>query len=121
MLLALFGIKDPDVNAAAVAAFTALAVLIVTLPIKERVRLVVESKLHKRKADTDYLVEQRKALAAVIATHHGRFVDSADRFCHRLVRVSDHSSDHWLDPDRPSSDRYFFDSTIFRFISVASA
>jgi hypothetical protein len=118
---ALFGIDDPDLNAAVVAAFTALLVLVVTLPIKEWVRLVVESKLHERKADTDYLVEQRKALATVIAAHHGRFVDAADRFCHRLVRVTRHADDHWLNPDRPGSDRYFYDSTLFRFVAVVSA
>jgi hypothetical protein len=85
--------------------------MVVTLPLKEWVRLVVESRLHKQKADTDYLVQQRKALAEVIAAHPGRFVDAADRFCHRLVRVSNHASDHWLNPDRPGSDRYFYEST----------
>jgi hypothetical protein len=111
----------PHLSAAVISIITAVVVVFLTLPFKEWVRLVVESTLYRRKADTDYRVEQRKALADAIGKHYGTIIDTADRFCHRLARLQKHADAGWLDPSGPGSDRYFYDSTLYRFLMIVSA
>jgi hypothetical protein len=94
----------PHLSTPVVSAITATVVVFLTLPFKEWVRRLVESRLYNRKADTDYRQEQRKALANVIGRHHGTIIDAADRLCHRLARLDRHAADGWLDADRPGPD-----------------
>jgi hypothetical protein len=121
LLAAFLGIHNTQLTAAVVSVLTAVVVVVLTLPLREWFRLVIDSKLYQRKGDADYLLEQRKALAALIGEHHGQIVDAADRFCHRLVRIEIHADDAWLDPNRPPTGGYFFDSTIYRFLAVSAA
>jgi hypothetical protein len=121
MLAAFLGIHDQRLEAAVISVLTAVVVVVLTLPLREWLRLIIDSTLYRRKGDTDYLLEQRKALAALIGAHHGRLIDAADRFCHRAVRIERHAGDAWLDPERAPTGGYFFDSTIYRFLVVAGA
>lgn len=121
---AVLGIRASDWRAIVVAALTALATTLATNWIKERQRLETEKALHRARADTDYEYEQRKKLRDAIGEYRGQLVEAATDFNYRLMNLDRNVSKGWLDVngqyDLPKARLYYFRSTAYRFLVLAS-
>jgi gas vesicle protein len=110
-----------------VAAITGLAAGILSAP----VRLSVETRLLKRKADTEfelarkkadveYEFERRRELREQIGRYHGRLLAAVDAFSDRLENMTRHYLRGWLNAggneNGPWSEIYYYRSTVTRFM-----
>lgn len=88
MKFAFLGIEDPVLIAAVVAFLTAVA----TSPLT----FLVQRALLRQKAKTDYEFEQRRELRSLIGRYHGRMLEAADSFQHRLFNLYVNVGEGWL-------------------------
>ncbi len=117
---ALFGIDDPTLSAAlvavAVGGFTAFVTSVASSP----VRYLVDSRLYRSKASTEYEYEQRKKLRSEIGGYHGRLLEAATSLNYRLGQIYAKRREKWLDVRGDYTKRwprhYFFNSTVYRFM-----
>jgi hypothetical protein len=109
-----------DGNVVLVATVTAFATSLVTVVIKERARLAVEIRLHRNKADANYEYEQRKKLRDTIGAYRGQLVEAATDFNYRLANLDISIGKGWLKQDGPTGDTYYFQTTVYRFLILAS-
>ena len=129
MTPAFLGIADPVLLSIVVSAITGLVAGLVAAPIK----VWVETKLLRKKADVDYELarrtadvtwefERRRQLREQIGQHHGRILSAVDAFSDRLENLTRHHDRGWLDDGRDEqgrwSDRYYFRSTVARFMRL---
>jgi hypothetical protein len=104
-----------------VAAITALATSVASAPL----RYLVDSRLQRAKAKTDFEYDQRRKLRAEIGAYHGRLLESATSLNYRLVNLAANWNEGWLrvngDYARPlTEDYYYFPTTIYRFMAFAA-
>src|SRR4051794_29883369 len=122
--IAILGIEDPEWNAVAIAAITAVAVTLLTTSIKERLRFSTEKRLHRARADTDYEYEQRKKLRDTIGEFRGQLLEAATDFNYRLTNLDSNVGRPWLNVgglySAPPGDWYYFPTTVYRFAVLAS-
>ena len=124
MVLAVFGIDDPTWSAAVVAVVVAAVTALVTSVVSSLLRYLVDSRLHRSKARTDYEYDQRKQLRAEIGSYHGRLLETGTALNYRLGQIYKKRSELWLNVSGDYSKRwprhYFFNSTIYRFIGFVA-
>ena len=122
MTIAAFGIEDPTLSAAAVAVVVSAATAFATSVASSPLRYLVDSRLHRAKAKTDYEYEQRKQLRAEIGAYHGRLLETATSLNYRLGQIYAKRDETWLDVNGDYTKRwprhYFFNSTIYRFMAL---
>ncbi|HEY3946080.1 MAG TPA: hypothetical protein VGL78_12705 [Solirubrobacteraceae bacterium] len=132
MTPAFLGIHDPTVIAAVVGAvaggFAALMAMLTAGPL----RLWVDGRLQLKKARTDYEFEQRKKLREEVGGFRGRLLEAATSLNYRLDNLRENRceivgadcSETWLavggDYSSPSTERYYFRSTIYRFMALTA-
>lgn len=111
MKFAFLGIEDPVLIAAVVAFLTAVA----TSPLT----FLVQRALLRQKAKTDYEFEQRRELRSLIGRYHGRMLEAAGSFQHRLFNLYVNVGEGWLNVKgdyRP--EQFYFFSTVYRFMAL---
>lgn len=130
MIFAFLGIDNPTVIAAVVAGvvagFTAVATTVTAGPL----RLWVDQRLQRSKAKTDYEFEQRRELRQKVGGYRGRLLEAATSLNYRLDNLRENRresvggdcSEAWLDVKAdyasPSTERYYFRSTVYRFMAL---
>jgi hypothetical protein len=117
MLLAAFlGISNPEVAAAAIAGAVSLLVTIAAAPL----RLWAEKKLQRQKVQVEYEYVQRTRLRGEIGDYQGRLHDSGVSLRYRLLNLEKNWSQGWMrragDYSASTSERYYFPTTIYRFM-----
>jgi hypothetical protein len=119
MLASFLGITDPAWVAVIVAALTALATQLASAPL----RLLVDTRLLRVKAKTEYEYEQRKELRRKIGEYHGRLVEAASSFNYRLTNLQANYAKGWLNVggvyNVPSTEGYYFPTMVYRFMLLA--
>jgi hypothetical protein len=115
-LAAFLGFDDPKIAAAWIAAGVSLAVTLLAAPL----RLFVERHLQRQKVAVEYEYTQRTKLRAEIGEYHGRLHEAGNSLRYRLVNLEKHWPDGWLrvegDYSQPTSERYYFRTTVYRFM-----
>ncbi len=96
------------VVAAGIAAVTSLLTTVL-------LRYFVDDRLMRRKAETEYRFEQRKALRQVLGTFDGPLVQAAEDLHNRMLSLYDHHSEGEL--RRDDRGGYYYRSTVYRFLA----
>jgi hypothetical protein len=115
--LAFLGISNPEIAAAWIAAGVSLLVVIVSAP----VRVWVEKRLVRQKVTIEYEQSQREALRTQVGAHHGHLHDAGFHLRRRLVNLEKNWSKGWMRvagdySGMSSRDRYYFPTTVHRFM-----
>jgi hypothetical protein len=97
------------VIAAGIAAVTSVLTTIV-------LRYFVEDKLMRRKAETDYRYEQRKALRQVLGTFDGPLVQAAEDLHNRMLNLYERHGEAELRRGTRGGG-YYYRSTVYRFLA----
>ena len=122
-----FASLDPAsvIVTAAIALVTTLATLRLRFKFEERLlrrRADTDYELLRRRADTEYEFERRRQLRKQIGQYHGPLLSAVDAFSDRLENLTRHHGCGWLDDARDEhgqwSDRYYFRSTVVRFMRL---
>jgi hypothetical protein len=103
---------DPGLIAAVVAAAVSILTLILGAPL----RIWVERNLQAYRLKSEYEYEHRKELRSLIGHYHGRLVEAAESFHHRLGNIYVFDDRRWLD----NADGYYLKTTQYRFLAVCS-
>jgi hypothetical protein len=119
-MFAFLGLTDAQLAAALVAAVTALVTTIAATPL----RYLVDRALLVKKAETEYQYEARKVLRSLIGGYHGRVLDAAVDFHHRMTNLYDSDSGaarhRLLDVRGKPDGNYYYLSTVRRFLNLAA-
>src|SRR4051812_20390928 len=115
------GIDDPQVTAAVIAAAVALVTTILAQPL----RYVVDRRLQKSQAETDFEIDHRRALREKIGVYHGRLLETAVSLHLRLGRIYEKRDADWIDVNgiydpRDWGERYFYPSSVYRFMAFTA-
>jgi hypothetical protein len=103
--------------AAVIAAGTALLTTILSTPL----RYFIDKRALRYKLNSEYEYEQRKDLRLLIGRYHGRLLEAADTWHHRMRNLYTHQYEGWLDVGGNYADAgYYFRSTVYRFLVVSS-
>ena len=102
-----------EVVAALVAAVTALLTSVLSTPL----RYVIDKRALRHRLRTEYEYEQRKELRGLIGRYHGRMLEAADTWSHRMRNLYIHEADgrFAVDGDYRKPD-YYFRTTVHRFL-----
>ena len=110
-----FAWSDPAVVAAVVGAVAALITSIVATPL----RYVIDKRALRHRLTTEYEYEQRKELRELIGRYHGRMLEAADSWSHRMTNLYKHESEGMLAVSgRYSEPDYYFRTTVYRFLGL---
>jgi hypothetical protein len=132
MPLAFLGIQDPTIAAAVAGGLVAIATALITTWAAGPLRLRVDKKLQESQAKTDYELAQRKELRTKVGAYRGRLLEAATSLNYRLDNlrenqrkyVGEDCSEVWLcvngEFSAPSTERYYFRSTIYRFMALVA-
>jgi hypothetical protein len=106
------------VGSIAVAAITALATALASAPL----RYLVDSRLLRAKASTEFEYEERKKLRAEVGAYRGRLLEAAVSLNYRLFNLGKWWRQGWLHVDgdysRPLTEGdYYFPTTVYRFMA----
>jgi hypothetical protein len=111
---------DPQVAAAWIAAGVALLVTLAAAPL----RLWVERRLQRQKVQVEYEYAQRTKLRTEIGEYHGRLHDAGNSLRYRLVNPEVNWRDGSMrmngDYSVPTTERYYFRTTVYRFMVFMS-
>lgn len=117
---AFLGIASPEVAAALIAAAVSLVVTIAAAPL----RLLVEKRLQRQKVQVEYEYEQRTRLRGEIGDYYGRLHDAGVSLRQRLVNLEKNWAEGWMrrqgDYSASMGERYYFPTTIYRFMVFVS-
>jgi hypothetical protein len=109
------------IGSIAVAAITALVTALASAPL----RYLVDSRLLRAKAKTDFEYEERSKLRAEVGAYHGRLLEAAITLNYRLFNLGKWWKKGWLhvhgDYARPLTEGdYYFPTTVYRFMAFMS-
>lgn len=75
----------------------------------------------RHSAKVAYEYEQRKKLQELIGRYHGRALSAANSMSYRFWNLYENHESQWLRVDGDyDSDRYYFRSTIYRFMNIST-
>jgi len=103
-------VQEATLIAAIVAAVTSILTTVV-------LRYFVEDKLLKRRAETEYKYEQRKAMRVAMGLFDGPMLQAAEDLHNRMLNLYRNGERGWLDTG-PDRDDYYYESTVYRLASV---
>src|SRR4051794_6854460 len=83
--MSVLGLSDTDQTTIVIAALTALATMLVTLPL----RWFLGAVLNRNRERTKWEFEQRRDLRKQIGEFHGRLLEAATSFNYRLVSLDE--------------------------------
>jgi hypothetical protein len=102
---------------AVLSAGTAFFTTILSTP----VRYFVDKRTLRHQLRMQYEAEQRRELKELIGRYHGRLVEAADNWHHRMENLYDYEAEGRLDAGRRYKDAdYYFATTVYRFLALCS-
>jgi hypothetical protein len=100
---------EAAVIAAAIAAVTSLLTTVL-------LRYIVDDRLMRRKAETEYRFEQRKAMRQVLGAFDGPLVQAAEDLHNRMLNLYERHGEAELRRDVENGG-YYYRSTVYRFLA----
>jgi hypothetical protein len=112
---------DSAGNAALITAIVAAGTALLTTIVSTPLRYFIDKRALQHKLDAEYEYEQRKELRRLIGRYHGRILEAADAWHHRMRNLYKHEHEGWLDVDGDYANAgYYFRSTVYRFLVLSS-
>lgn len=105
---------DDKLITALIAAGTSILTVLLSFLLKP----LIEKKSHASKVEVEHEYEQRKKIKEVLSTYKIHLINASQSLSGRLSNLSIYHSNEWLKVNGVFiSDRYYFQSTIYRILS----
>jgi hypothetical protein len=116
MSLGILGLSDTQQTTVLIAALTALATSLITLPLK----WFLGARLNRNRERTKWEFEQRRELRRKIGQFHGRLLEAASSFNYRLVNLDENWQEGWHKAggifDLPPDRLHYLRTLAYRFV-----